>query len=266
MTRPKSIEDVQQYWDKRPCNIQHSNAEVGSRQYFDEVDKRRYFVEPHIINFANFESWSNKRVLEIGCGIGTDMIRFVRAGAVYVGTDISGKSLDIARKRLDVYGLSAHLVQSDCEDLQLPKVSNGRSSHFDLIYSFGVLHHTPDISKALRSIRELASDKTEFRFMVYAKRSWKAAMIEAGLDQPEAQAGCPIANLYYVEEIEELLARNGWRSLKITQDHIFQWKIPQYLKHQYEREPYFLAMPQSVISACSTGLGWHLLVRAKIAI
>ncbi|MCS6894612.1 MAG: class I SAM-dependent methyltransferase, partial [Bacteroidia bacterium] len=62
------IDNVQKYWDNRPCNIRHSPKPVGTREYFDEVEKRKYFVEPHIPRFAEFPRWKGKKVLEIGCG------------------------------------------------------------------------------------------------------------------------------------------------------------------------------------------------------
>ncbi|PIY96182.1 class I SAM-dependent methyltransferase, partial [Candidatus Jorgensenbacteria bacterium CG_4_10_14_0_8_um_filter_39_13] len=75
------IEKVKDYWDSHPCNVRHSPREIGSREYFDEVEKRKYFVEPHIPQFAQFEKWKGKNVLEIGCGIGTDSINFAKNGA-----------------------------------------------------------------------------------------------------------------------------------------------------------------------------------------
>src|SRR5947207_1828450 len=68
------LERVREYWDQRPCNVRHSLKPPGTREYFDEVEARRYFVEPHIPAFADFGRWVGKRVLEIGCGIGTDTI------------------------------------------------------------------------------------------------------------------------------------------------------------------------------------------------
>ena len=100
-----TIKQVKDFWDNRPCNIRHSNKEIGTREYFEEVTTKKYFVEPHIIPFANFDEWEGKKVLEIGCGLGTASQSFAEAGAIYTGVDISQTSLDLARKRFEVFGL-----------------------------------------------------------------------------------------------------------------------------------------------------------------
>src|SRR3954462_13969590 len=122
-----SLAKVKEYWNARPCNIRHSPKPVGSREYFDEVEARKYFVEPHIPLFADFARWRGKRVLEVGCGIGTDTVSFARAGADLTAVDLSGVSLGLTRRRLGLYGLGAKLVQGDAESLAFFP-----DDHFDL--------------------------------------------------------------------------------------------------------------------------------------
>ena len=93
------IENVEKYWSDRPCNINHSKKEFLSKEYFDEVEQKKYFVEPHIQKFADFEMWRGKKVLEIGCGLGTDSINFARHGSDLTIVELSSRSLEICKKR-----------------------------------------------------------------------------------------------------------------------------------------------------------------------
>ena len=254
------INTVEKFWDARPCNIRHSKKLVGSREYFDEVERKKYFVEPHILEFANFEKWNNKRVLEIGCGIGTDAINFARNGAVYTGVELSNESLKLALQRFEVFGLKGNLNRGNCERLE----DFLEPQTFDLIYSFGVLHHTPDISMALRSLKNFCHESTTIKIMVYATNSYKQKMIDAGMDQPEAQFGCPIANTYEVSEITRLLAESGIQIINIKQAHIFPYQIEPYKEGIYLKQPWFENMPDEIFQVLENNFGWHLLVEAKL--
>ncbi len=261
MTGQPSIEDVRAYWDARPCNIRHSRAPIGSREYFDEVEARKYLVEPHIPDFAQFERWKDRRVLEVGCGIGTDTVNFARAGAQVVAVDLSEESLKLAQTRAEVYGLerSIEFVHGDAEHLT-DVVGQGE---FDLVYSFGVIHHTPDPGAAVDQVRQLCAPDGEFRMMVYAHDSWKRIMIDAGLDQPEAASGCPIAQTYTEHGVRELL--RGFSVASVTQAHIFPYVVEDYIEHRYTVQPYFRAMPEPLFQVLEQNLGWHLLVVSKVA-
>jgi ubiquinone/menaquinone biosynthesis C-methylase UbiE len=255
-----SLKEVQDFWNARPCNLRHSNAPVGSKQYFDEVEERKYFVEPHIPGFADFPIWDGKRVLEIGCGLGTDATNFARNGAIYTGVELSSESLRLAEQRFDVFGLSGRFIQGNAEEID--QLLKGET--FDLIYSFGVLHHTPSLENALKGIRTLMHPYSVFKMMVYAENSWKSAMINAGLDQPEAQYGCPIANTYTPSEITTILNASELSVTSIDQDHVFPYVVEEYKAYNYVREAWFQVMPPEVFYALEKQLGWHLLIESKI--
>jgi hypothetical protein len=104
---------------------------------------------------------------------------------------------------------------------------------------------------------------SELRIMLYAKNSWKNIMIDAGLDQPEAQNGCPIAFTYTPEEVRNLL--EGFTVSEIKQDHIFPFVVEKYVRYEYEIAPWFSSMPMSMFSALARALGWHLLITARLA-
>jgi 2-polyprenyl-3-methyl-5-hydroxy-6-metoxy-1,4-benzoquinol methylase len=166
------IDKVEQYWNERPCNIRHSLAPIGSKEYFDQVEERKYRVEPHIPGFAMFDRWNGKRVLEIGCGLGTESINFARAGAILTVVDLSLESLNMCKKRFEVYGLQATFVHANAEQLA-SVLGDTHYGVYDLIWSFGVVHHTPHPPKAIDSIRSLLKVGGELRMMVYSKISYK---------------------------------------------------------------------------------------------
>ena len=253
-----TIDDVKEYWNRRPCNIRHSAAEVGSKKYFDEVEESLYFVEPHIPGFAEFEKWKGKKVLEIGCGLGTDAVNFARSGAIYTGIELSSESLELAKKRFDVFGLEGRFFCLDAESL----LEQFAGETFDLIYSFGVIHHTVNPSEVVRQVKHLMTGDSEFRLMMYAKDSWKAAMIEAGLDQPEAQSGCPIAFTYSDQELSDLL--DDYEILEMRKDHIFPYVVEDYVRYVYTPEPWFKAMPPTMFRSLEKSMGWHKLVRCRL--
>jgi 2-polyprenyl-3-methyl-5-hydroxy-6-metoxy-1,4-benzoquinol methylase len=268
------IARVQEYWNSRPCNIRHSTAPVGTKEYFDQVEARKYFVEYHIPGFAEFERWSGKKVLEIGCGIGTDTINFARAGAQVTTVDLSEKSIELARKRAAVFGLGERIrfCQGDAEQLStfVPP------EPYDLIYSFGVIHHTPHPDAVLEQLRQYTGPGTTLKIMVYHRHSWKVAWLLAteGKGQfwnladlvaknSEAQTGCPVTYTYTRREGRQLLERHGFHITNVRAEHIFPYIISDYTKYQYVKEWYFRWMPQTLFRMLERRWGWHLLLAAQ---
>ena len=253
-----TINEVKEFWDGRPCNIRHSQKELGTREYFDEVADKKFFVEPHIKSFSNFNEWNGKRVLEIGCGLATVGINFASHGANYTGVELSEESLDLAKQRFDVYNMKGELYSGNAEELS----SFVPVETYDLIYSFGVIHHSPYPEKIISEIKKYMNKDSTLKIMLYAKDSWKNYMIESGLDQPEAQYGCPIANTYTKDDIVELL--DGYDIISIKQDHIFPYQVEPYKRGEYIKQPWFESMPSEMFRSLEKNLGWHLLITAKL--
>jgi 2-polyprenyl-3-methyl-5-hydroxy-6-metoxy-1,4-benzoquinol methylase len=275
MTRSaaKSIADVQRYWDQRPCNIRHSPKPVGSREYFDEVEARKYFVEPHIPAFAEFERWRGKRVLEVGCGIGTDSINFARAGAELTAVDLSTESLQIARQRAEVMGVSDRIEFINANAEELSSVVSG--GPYDLVYSFGVIHHTPRPGRALAELRALTAPGGTLKVMVYHRNSWKVLWIVLGKGRgdfrrtgelvatySEAETGCPVTFSYSRAEARQLVESHGFNVDQLSVDHIFPYRVRDYVEYRYVKEPYFRWMPEMLFRGLERQFGWHLLVTA----
>ena len=175
-----------------------------------------------------------------------------------MGIDLSAESVAMSRQRFDLFGLEGEFHNIDAADTR----AMAELGRFDLVYSCGVLHHYPDMTACLDNIHNALDLDGEFRMLVYAKNSWKYAMIRKGLDQFEAQAGCPYAQAYSNEDIYDLL--NGkFEVLRIRQAHNFMYNVPKYKQGIYELEPWFAAMPEEMRDAVKEYLGWHLLVKAK---
>jgi ubiquinone/menaquinone biosynthesis C-methylase UbiE len=159
---------VYEFWQAEPCGSRYGVAEPGTRQYFDEIEAARYRLEPFIREFAEFEQWQGRRVLEVGVGAGTDFVNFVRAGAIATGVDLTPASIELTRARLEVEGLDAELQIADGEALPLP------DGGFELVYSWGVIHHADNPEQVLREIRRVLAPAGEARVMLYGGRSWFA--------------------------------------------------------------------------------------------
>lgn len=268
-----SVDTVQAYWDERPCNIRHSAKPLGTKAYFDEVEARKYFVEPHIPAFAEFPRWQGKQVLEVGCGIGTDTINFARAGAEVTAIDLSPKSIEIARQRAEVNGL-AERIRFQCANAEALSGSELAES-YDLIYSFGVIHHSPHPDKIVAELRRHAKPGGTLKLMVYNRYSWKVLWIlllygrgrfwrlsELVAKHSEAQTGCPVTFVYSRNEGRRLVEAAGFRVVDVKVDHVFPYRIPDYVQYRYVKEWYFRWMPTAVFRRFERLFGWHLLITA----
>lgn len=271
------IDKIKDFWNKRPCNIKHSKKEIGTYEYFEEVANKRYFVEPHIVFFMEPLEWKNKNVLEIGCGIGTDSMLFTKYLANLTAVDLSAASVKIAKERYELYGSigyglgKAEFYEANAEELS----SVVPVKPYDLIYSFGVIHHAERPEKIIEQIKLYMNKDSELRIMLYSGLSFKAIdfFIRKGYKfgfnfnktiqyYAEAQSDCPQAIVYNKKKIKELL--KDFDIIEIKKDHIFTYSIPEYLEGKYVKTPLFKYMPNFIFNFLKKHLGWHYLIKAKL--
>ncbi len=157
--------DVHDYWNANPCGTQFTNIERGSRAFYDEVERFRYETQPFMQKLCKFDAFKGKALLEIGCGLGTDLLQFARHGAVVTGVDLTEESVALAKKRFELYGVQGTFCTADAENL--PFADNS----FDVVYSFGVLHHTPNTQKAIDEVYRVVKRGGEIVIMLYHKHS-----------------------------------------------------------------------------------------------
>lgn len=157
---------VQRFWQKSPCDSWFTNEPRGTVAFYRSLDEHRYKVHPRLQSAVDFEKTRGLRVLEIGCGCGSEAERFVRAGAHYTAVDLTNAALIITRRRFQLANLEGKFVQGDAENLPFPDGS------FDFVYSHGVLHHTPDTARTIRDVHRVLSPGGRAVIMLYYRDSF----------------------------------------------------------------------------------------------
>ncbi len=163
---PNIKRQVQEFWQKSPCDSWFTNERRGTIAFYRSLDEHRYKVHPHIQSAVGFERTRALRVLEIGCGCGSEAERFACAGARYTAVDLTFAAVSITRRRFQLANLEGRFVQSDAENLPFADGS------FDFVYSHGVLHHTPDTPRTIREVHRVLSPGGRAVIMLYYRDSF----------------------------------------------------------------------------------------------
>jgi len=159
-------QSVRDFWNAAPCGTTGVQEQEDLRVFLQAIERQRYELEPFIAQYADFSRWKENRTLEVGCGTGTDLLQFLRAGAKAQAIDLSSRSLDLARERLRFAGFDDNrVIHGDAEHLPFP------DNCFDLVYSWGVLHHTPDTMRAFEEVHRVLRPGGEICIMLYHKWS-----------------------------------------------------------------------------------------------
>ncbi len=158
--------EVRDFWDSKTCGTWEIEKEKFSKEYFEEIEDVRYKLQPEIFSFAEFTRYNSKKVLEVGVGAGTDFLQWVRAGAEAWGIDLTENACEHVRRRLELYNLKAKDIRvADSENLPF------EDNSFDLVWSWGVIHHSPNTPKALYEIIRVLKPGAKAKIMIYHRHS-----------------------------------------------------------------------------------------------
>ncbi len=169
--KAKLKQQVRQYWHDDACGTVYAVGESEFEQ-FEQHERIRYELEPYISEFAQFTQGADRDVLEIGVGLGADHLQWARGRPrSLTGLDFTATAVNKTRRRLDAYALSSRLTVADAENLPFSP------EQFDLIYSWGVLHHTPDTTRAINEVHRVLKPGGVARIMIYHRYSFVGDML-----------------------------------------------------------------------------------------
>jgi ubiquinone/menaquinone biosynthesis C-methylase UbiE len=161
---------VHDFWNSASCGEELYLFD-WTRAAYEAQARKRYELEPYIAEFAGFGDSNEMRVLELGVGLGADHQRFAEAGANLTGIDLTQRAVEHTRRRLAAFGLSSNLSVGDGENMEFPAAT------FDIVYSWGVIHHSPDTPRAVAEIWRVLKPGGKARVMIYHKWSLVGIML-----------------------------------------------------------------------------------------
>ena len=257
---------AREQWSEDPCGAVYGREqEFGTREFFDAVERHRYTeYAPWMPEVMGFNDFAGARLLEVGCGMGTDLLQFARGGAKVTGVDLTPRSIEISRQHLAVYGEGGDFAITDCEKLPFAEES------FDIVYSNGVLHHTPDTAGAVREVHRLVRAGGQARVMLYHRGSaayWLGLLRHGVLHgellkhSPEEimskyvefneGGGRPLVKVYSRREARELFSM--FREVKIQVEQLTRPEL------------FFLGrfIPEKIFQGLRRSVGWNLIITAR---
>jgi ubiquinone/menaquinone biosynthesis C-methylase UbiE len=256
---------TREQWGTDPCGAIYGDGHsIGTREFFDNVEAHRYGVyAPWMREVMEFDGFADRDLLEIGCGMGSDLLQFARGGARVTGLDYTPRSIEISRRRFEVYDVRGRFLVGDAEHLPFPDAS------FDVVYSNGVLHHTPDTERAVDEVLRVLRPGGVAKVMLYHKSSlyyWGSIVLKHGIlggelarSTPEeimsryveySETGAlPLVRAYTRDEVDRMFGRFAERRMDVRQLTREELHFPR-------------AVPDRVVDALASRWGWNVVMTA----
>ena len=245
------IDAIQHYWNERIHDLEMTTHPVGSREFFDDLDDYRFDKLHYLPRLVDFGAYRGQALLEVGCGIATDLVRFARGGARVTGVDLSQTAIDLARRNFDLHGVAAEALRvANAEALPCPDAS------FDVVYGHGVIQYTANPERLIAECHRVLRPGGVGIFMVYNRISWLNALstlMKVQLEHEDA----PVLRKFSIAEFRRLLA--PFASIEIVPE---RFPVKSRLHKGWKGVAFntmfvgtFNALPRRMVRP----LGWHLM-------
>lgn len=243
------LDDVRTFWNRNVCQTEFlTEFERGTREFYDAAEQVRYRYHYHIPPLLKrlAEEYPGGKLLEIGCSMGTDLLQSARNGLQVTGVDLTEAGIELARHRFELYGLPADLRVANAEHLDFDDAT------FDIVYSFGVLHHTVDTQQSINEVHRVLKPGGKAAIMLYHSRSLNqlAHLLTRTPADGNRKDPVPIARTYSKRSARELFDR--FSDVSISVEYLFGtgWGAVNKL------------VPLPLHRWLGRRIGWHLMIEA----
>jgi ubiquinone/menaquinone biosynthesis C-methylase UbiE len=245
---------IREYWNRHIHDLKVARSPVGTAGFFEELDQYRFDKLQYLPQLVDFAAYRGKRMLEVGCGVGIDLVRFARAGAIVTGVDLAEVAIALARQNFEQHHLTAHLEVMNGEELQF------EDNSFDVVYAHGVLQYTANPQRMINELYRVLQPDGEAILMVYNRYSWLnmlSAVTKVELEHHDA----PVLRKYSIREFKRLLQPFA-RVQIIPERFPVQTRLHHGLKAMLYNQVFVQAfhfLPKPLIRP----FGWHIMAFAS---
>lgn len=244
-----TVENVKDFWESHVNNEYYTDAERATDAYFREIEERRYATHYNLRDLFAKLAGSSGKLLEVGCGIGVDSIQLAKCGFDVTAVDLTESALQVAKEFAVRRNVDIDFQLGNAERLEFA------DGTFDAVYSFGVLHHTPDIQKAVAEVRRVLKPDGTAYIMLYHRDSL-VNLVHRTLRLPyesprDHNDHCPVVYTF---------SRRGVRTLLGAYSNV---EVEAAYPFTYGFGPLTTKTPIAIRRVLGRAIGWHLMIEAR---
>jgi SAM-dependent methyltransferase len=241
---------IREYWNAHIHDLAITSQPVGSPGFFADLDQYHFEKLHHLTRLVDFEAWRGRRVLDVGCGAGVEVVRFARGGAVVAAVELADRMAGLTQEYVRQQDLSAGVTVADGEALPFP------DDTFDFVYAHGVMQYTTDDRRLVAECHRVARPGGLVMFQAYNRISW-LQLLSKVMKVPLEHEDAPVLKRYSIAELRDRLS--AFASVDIVCE---RFPVKSRLHHGWKGlafNTFFVGTFNALPRAWVRRFGWHLL-------